>query len=223
MTAWMIGIAEFGCDMTHMDDNHQNLSAVWAGALAGGLVSFIVNWLFSIVLPWCRRFRLTRNISIIGELPQDGLLRCRVINGGQWTINDATLYVDLDCKLEDTLPANGRAFIGREHFVPLSGDQLCWSVRSPKPNPMRVSLFAKERQAFILCHIGKEFITIPSEEGWSNPNGTVRVFLHPQRYTGRLKLVSADTDARYFSFVIDPDLADKPCAIEPICGDDQDF
>jgi hypothetical protein len=36
-----------------------------------------------------------------------------------------------------------------------------------------------------------------------------------RRYTGRLKLVSADTDARYFNVVLDPYSEAEPCTITP--------
>jgi len=187
-------------------------------------MSLIVNLLFTVILPRMRRRSLTRHISIVTDPPHAGHARFRVVNGGYWTINNATLYLDLDFQERDTMlpPYTGRtAHIQPTRFVPLRGDQLCWSVRSPTPNPMSVSIFAKERQPFSPCHIGPTVITIPSEEGWSH-EAIVRVFLRPQLYTGRLTLVSADTDARYFSIVIDPSSASTPCTIEPICHRDHD-
>ncbi|MGD0208791.1 MAG: hypothetical protein ABSC89_14420 [Verrucomicrobiota bacterium] len=74
---------------------------------------------------------------------------------------------------------------------------------------------AKERQPFSLCHIGR-YITILSEEGWP-PLNIARVFLQRKTYKGWLKFVSADTDARYFRIEINPDCANSPYTIEPVC------
>jgi hypothetical protein len=202
-----------------MTDFEQKLYVALWGAIAGGLMSLMVNLLFGIAFPRFRRWSLTRQISIVTDPPHGGHARFRVVNGGYWTIQDATLYIDLDFQEKDTMHppyTGGTAHIEPTRFVPLRGDQLCWSVRSPTPNPMKVAIFAKERQPFSPCYIEPTFITIPSEDGWSH-GATRRVFLRPKRYTGTLKLVSADTDARYFSIVIDPSSASTPCTVEPTC------
>lgn len=115
------------------------------------------------------------------------------------------LYLSLDVSPEDLMPPpNGyRAHIDPNRFVPVSGDQMCWSVRNPIPNPMKVPIYAKERQPFSLCHIANGLITLPSEEGWP-PEGHARIFLLLRRYTGFLKLVSVDANGRYFRVTIDP-------------------
>jgi hypothetical protein len=201
-------------------------AAIW-GAIAGALMSLLIT----IALPLLRRCIITWCVSISADVPHDGLARFRVVNGSFWTINDAILYITLDFKEQQTLPAlkDWRAHIEPGRFVPLKSDQLCWSVRDPDPNPMKVSILAKERQPFAPCSIDKEVITIPSEEGWPSMDekdendkikkigSHARVFLRRQSYKGWLKFVSADTDARYFRIEINPDSVDNPCTIEPVC------
>src|SRR5438128_1685409 len=122
-------------------------AAIW-GAVTGGIMSLLVSLLFHVALPRVRRWNLTRRISIIADTPHHGHARFRVTNGGYWTINDAVLYLHLNLQEQDTMnsPCPGRAaHIYPGHFVPLNGDQLCWSVRSPTVNPMKVAIFAKER------------------------------------------------------------------------------
>jgi hypothetical protein len=198
-----------------MTDFEQKIQlAIW-GALAGGFVSVLVNLLFTVLAPRLRRWNLTRHVSILPDPTHGGHARFRVINGGYWTISEAMLYLSLDASPEDVLPVpNGwRAHIEPHRFVPVSGDQMCWSVRNPVPNPMKVSIYAKERQPFSLCHIENDRITIPSEEGWP-PVGHARVLLRRRRYTGVLKLVSADTNGCYFGVTIDPNAQLIPATIE---------
>jgi hypothetical protein len=109
-----------------------------------------------------RRWNLTRKISIVADPTHGGHARFRVVNGGYWTITDAMLYLSLNISPEDVLPPpNGcRAHIEPKRFAPISGDQMCWSVRHPVPNPMRVPIYAKERQPFSLCHAQGDRITI---------------------------------------------------------------
>jgi hypothetical protein len=178
--------------------------AVW-GAMAGGVVSLVVSLLVNLFLPWLRRLRLTRALSIEVDPAHGPIARLRVTNGGYWTVKDAIVYIAIDFSRDDVMPPTpgSSAFITPDHFVPLEGDQLCWSVRSPTPNPIKVDIFAKERQPICPCIIEADYIVVPSEEQ-GLAEGKRRVFLRRRRYDGRLKLVSADTDARYFSITIDP-------------------
>jgi hypothetical protein len=104
------------------------------------------------------------------------------------------LYLYLDIQEEDTLlpPAGILTWIRPGQFVPLSdsGEQLCWSVA---PNPMKVVIFAKERQPFSPCRITPDYILIPSESGW--PPKMARVLLRRRVYSGMLPL-SAQTPTR---------------------------
>jgi hypothetical protein len=199
------------------DFQQKIIAAIW-GAIAGGLMSLIVNLIFNVIVPRMRRWKLTRRVSIWTDPPSGGHTRFRIVNDGFWTINDATLYITLDVQSADVIaPPNGnRAHIHPHNFVPITGDQLCWSVRHPTINPMRVPIYAKERQPFSPCLITPNWISIPSEEGWP-PDNYARVFLRRRRYTGTVKLVSADTNARCFKIIIDPDCAANPCTIEPTC------
>lgn len=188
--------------------------AIW-GALAGGFVSLVVHLLLNIVLPRMRRWNLTQRLSVSFDPPHGDSVRFRVANGGFWTVRDAMLYLALDIKSEDVLPppSGSDAHIKPNNFVPLSGDQLCWSVRIPTINPMKVDILAKERQPFTICRIGEEHITIPSEEGWP-PDHYAQSFVRKRRYTGTLKIVSQDTDARYFHVSIDPDSRSIPGSVQ---------
>jgi hypothetical protein len=186
--------------------------AVW-GAVAGGVVSLLINF-FS---PWFRRWNLTRRIAIDIDPPHGPITRIRVTNRGYWTVKDAIVYMALDFSSDDVLPPpSGReAFITPEYFVPMEGEQLCWSVRSPTPNPIKADIFAKERQPISPCAIEADRIVIPSEEH-GHEKGKSRVFLRLRKYAGRLKVVSADTDARYFSIIIDPDDRLQPLRVSSL-------
>lgn len=195
-----------------MDSSEQKIWFLVLAAVVGGAVSLLVNLVVQVWLPRLRRWNLTRKVSIIADPPHDGNARFRVVNGGYWTIADAILYLQLDFREGDTLPptADLQVHIAPGRFAPLSGDQLCWSVR---PNPMKVDILAKERQPFSPCKILPGGILIPAEGGW--PPAVARVLLRFRVYTGHLRLVSADTDARTFRIRIDPTTPDTPCTITP--------
>jgi hypothetical protein len=193
-------------------DSQQKVLLLVLAAVIGGAVSLLVNLVTQVLLPRLRRWNLTRKVSIITDPPHDGNARFRIVNGGYWTIGDAILYLQLDFEEADTLPPTPdlQVHIAPGRFAPLSGDQLCWSV---SPNPMKVNILAKERQPFSPCKILPGGILIPAEGGW--PPAVVRVLLRHRVYTGRLRLVSADTDARNFRVRIDPNSHDTPCTITP--------
>jgi hypothetical protein len=136
-------------------------------------------------------------------------------------VKNAIIYITLPFNTKDTVlpPPGHNAFIRPDNFVPLEGDQLCWSVRAPIVNPMKVDIYAKERQPFSPCAFINDKIVIPSEEGWPCPSSTapnMRVFLKRGRYTSVLKVVSEDADARFFEITIDPDDNSSPIQIRPI-------
>ncbi len=84
---------------------------------------------------------------------------------------------------------------------------------------MKVDIFAKERQPLALCAIDGETIMIPSEDGWASPTGSprvARVFLRRNKYFGILKILSADTNARYFHIEIRPENKGMPLIIRPL-------
>ncbi len=206
----MVLAAASGQSITGTDNFQARLYAAIWGAITGGIMSLLVSLLFNVLLPRFRRYNLTRHISIVADPTHHFHTRFRVRNGGYWTISDATLYLSLDIQQQDTLPVS--AHIHPEEFAPLREDQLCWSVRSPTKHPLKVAIYAKELQPFSPCRICPDRIEIPSEEGW---DGLKRVVLKRRRYTGTLKLVSADTNAKCFSLVIDPDSPSNPCVIKP--------
>lgn len=130
-----------------MSDSEEKIWLLLLAAVLGGFVSLLVNLVIQVLLPRFRRWNLTRRLSIITDPPHDGNARFRAVNGGYWTIADAILYLQLDFKEADTLPATPdlNLYIEPGRFAPLSGDQLCWSVT---PNPMKVDILAKEQQPF---------------------------------------------------------------------------
>jgi len=152
----------------------------------------------------------------VDDPPHNGNRRFRVVNGGFWSVNEATLYLTLDIQEQDTVPAEGlKVHIAPGRFVPLSGEPLCWSSQPrTTPNPMKITILAKECQPFSPCQIRPDGILIPSEEGWP-PAATARVLLRRRRYTGVLKIVSADTNARFFQIRIDPETTPL-CVITPL-------
>jgi hypothetical protein len=203
------------------DDFQSKLQIALWGALAGGIVSLIVNFFLQSFLPWLKRARLTRSVQVYAEVSHGVHARCRVYNGGFWTMGNAIAYITLNVTEEDVLnPPNGQdAFIKPGQFVPVADQQLCWSVRSPTVNPMRVDIFAKERQPFAPCAIDTDTIMIPSEEGWTFPCDRpriARVFLRQKQYNGFLKIVSADTNARFFALEIHPENSQHPLTVRAL-------
>jgi hypothetical protein len=196
-----------GLTQLKMTDFQQKLWLAFWGALAGGVVSLVIN----VLMPRVQRWNQTRNTSIEPEQRHNDHIRFRLTNGGYWTMADAILYLQLDFEEEDVLqpPEGQSADIIPGHFAPLNFDQLCWSVRdSSGRNPMRVSIFAKEAQPFASCQIRTDCIIIPTELGWGT--NQFRVFLRPRDYFGHLRVVSADTNGRTFRVRITP----QQCTIE---------
>ncbi len=199
-------------------------STMWgpiAGAITGGLASLLINLIFSIAMPRIRRWNLTRSIGIYPEKTHGFHTRLRVFNGGYWTLGNAVCYISIDATEEDVIPPppNEKAFVTPDHFVPLEEMQVCWSVWYPTINPMKVDIYAKERQPLSPCGFNDEFIMIPSEHGGviqENHSRIARVFLRRKRYSAVLKIVTADTDARYFQLIIDPENKAMPLTITGI-------
>ncbi|MCX7409451.1 MAG: hypothetical protein NTZ32_15350 [Planctomycetales bacterium] len=206
-----------------MDDtfNIRLQLALW-GAIAGGLVSLVANMVLNTMIPRIRRWNLTRKIRVYAE-PTHGMhARLRVVNGGYWTLGNSMCYISIEATADDVLPPpNGeQAFVTPGEFIPLEEMQLCWSVWSPTINPMKVDIYAKERQPLSPCAFGENYVMIPSEHGWLIPNSgsrIARVFLRRKRYTAVLKFVSADSNARCFRLMIDPDNTVMPLTIAAMC------
>jgi hypothetical protein len=171
----------------------------------GGLFGFLTSLIFNVCLPSIRRWWLTQSINVTVDQTQCNHARCRVSNAGYWTVKNAIIYLRLPFTKGETLdpPPGHQAHIRPDNFVPLDEEQLCWSVRSPAVNPMKVDIYAKERQPFSPCALTDpgDAIIIPSEDGW-HPTGpkepVKRVFLRRKNYAGFLKVVSEDTNGRFF-------------------------
>jgi hypothetical protein len=83
-------------------------------------------------------------------------------------------------------------------------------VRWPSLNPSGVDIFAGQHQSLSPCAIHRDYIEIPSEEGWGK---CARVFLKRRVYTGFVTVVSADTDAFSFDIDIRPDDTANPLVV----------
>lgn len=195
-------------------------SAFW-GAFFAALFSLAAGAFIS----WRKRRHLTRNLKVYSDLPHGNHFRCRVFNGGRWTVRNAAIYITLDCTKDDTCKPPGdvhKAIIRPDHFVPLEEGQLCWSARSPDAMyPTKTDIYAKECQGFSPCAFTdpKDMLIISSEEGWprfANDPHKARVFLRPKPYTGYLKIVSEDTDAKCYEITIDPANTTSPIQLRII-------
>ena len=135
-------------------------------------------------------------------------------------MRQTTLYMYLRVQKDDILCREDIAIPKRTTFIhkgenPLiDWDALCWSLHYPVAHPMRLDILAKETQQFNPFWIDPRCIDIPSEMGWQEPS-TLRVCLKRKRYNGAIKVVSADTDARFFDFTLDPDDSSAPIRIQP--------
>jgi hypothetical protein len=175
---------------------------------------WVAIWAFlnSMIGPRIKRWNLTRQLEVYSEKNHGKQFRCRVRNGGYWTVKNAIIYITLPFGCDDTRepPPGHDAIIRPDNFVPLIEDQLCWSVRAPTINPIKIDIYAKEPQPFSPCAFTnpEDMIMIPSEEGWPRFKDDplkMRVFLRRKQYIGHLKVVSEDTNAIYFKITINPD------------------
>ena len=200
-----------------MDDFQTKLHlAIW-GAAFGAAASLIVNYVFASLVPRITRCNLTRHLRVHALPNLAGIALCRVHNGGYWTIGQAIAYLQLEFADDDVLqpPEGQKAFIKPGRIAHDYG-QLCWSVRAPTENPVKVDIFAKESQHLGLCEIEEQHIMVPSEEGWEDSqerHPRARVFLVRKKYLGVLKIVSADTNAKCFGVEIDPERIDRAVVI----------
>ncbi|MGH7989561.1 MAG: hypothetical protein ACREDS_05110 [Limisphaerales bacterium] len=182
---------------------------IWSTFL-GTIFGLIVGLTLREIILWLKRKSLTRNLKIEIEPIHGRQFRCRIANGGSSTIKNAVIYIALKIEKDDTQtpPQDHDAIIRPDHFVPLEGDPLCWSVRAPDINPMKVDIYAKERQPFSPCALtgDDKMLMIPTEEGWPrfrDDKLKMRVFLRRKSYSGNLKVVSENTNARFFKITID--------------------
>jgi hypothetical protein len=198
-------------------------SPVWS-AFWGAFCAAFLGLIAGAIKFWYKRNHLTRKLNIRADSPHGNHFRCEVFNSGLWTVRNAAIYITLRIKKEDTCkPPDGHdAIIRPDHFVSLEGGQLCWSTRlSGAMYPTNADIYAKERKGFSPCAFTapKDMLMIPCEEGWPRlPNDPLkmRVFLQPKPYTGYLKVVSEDTDAKCYELTINPTDMANPIQIKPI-------
>jgi hypothetical protein len=193
---------------------------VWS-AFFGALFGVIGGLALRVIAFWLKRRHLTKRLNVEPDIPHGRQFRCRVRNGGYWTVKNAIIYITLSFDQNDTCepPPGHNAIIRPDNFVPLKEDQLCWSVRAPDVNPIKVDIYAKEPQPFspgALTNPG-DMLMIPSEEGWPRFKDDplkMRVFLRRKQYSGYLMIVSEDTNARFFRLDINPDDNSAPIQLK---------
>jgi hypothetical protein len=78
--------------MNMPDDLQTKIYVACWGAAAGGIVSLVLN----VLQPRIKRWNLTRQIKAYPEEVHGSHKRCRVCNGGYWTISQAMLYIALE-------------------------------------------------------------------------------------------------------------------------------
>lgn len=189
-------------------------------AVTAAITSLIVYFAQSYI----KRKRLTNKLRVVveyyaGNDNGGGRPSCRVCNDGQWTIHNATPYITLQIKKGDIIkPPDGNLAFMMPDTELIEDQQLCWSVR---PNPLKVDIYAGEKQHISLCGITENHIMLPSEEGWvssitnSSERKHVRAYLERKKYDGQIKIVSDDTNAKSFKFTIDPDNKTCPLSLTP--------
>jgi len=114
-------------------------------------------------------------------------------------------YIDLNYKVEDILDPNKVAPHKQSIIHPdfpdlLVNGQLCWAIMGKDSNPIRIDVYADEMQHLCIGQLHPQFIEIVSEAG-IEPS---RCLLMKKRYTGKLKIVSADCSAVVYKITIDP-------------------
>jgi hypothetical protein len=193
----------------------------WAaiGQLAGAAATFIAVVIMyktmRDVITVNRRKQLTKRLSVKGDSPHGLRARCRVINGGDYTIESAIPYITIvheDGDIVDPPEGQSEAFIKPSEPIRVSADRLCWSFSGPERHIHQIDIYAKEEQALSPFEVLSSCIKIPSEKGWDKP----RVYLTRKIYSATLKIVSKDTDARIFAFEIDPSDMVSPLRLTPL-------
>lgn len=198
-----------------------------AGALAGGLASF---WLNSFQ-DWWRVRRVSKRMRLLPEARAGSRLTARVVNDSHYAVRGAVAYISIDHTPHDVLPPplHFAAYVSPQHLRIVREDRLCWSARTPTPNPMSIDIYAGEHQSLDLLDLGAQslWIEIPSEEGYSSSqtpqqaatHGQIasRVFLRSdRRYRATIRIVSADTKAGKwcrFELEIDPSNTQRPITL----------
>ena len=177
------------------------------GLLAGVVGSFIGFHLW----PAWRRRSIRRRLAAEPEAKiKTGNFGCRIANGSSYTMGKVVAYITIDHEAADILdpPADQSAHHSSHNPAILREAQLCWAVQEGGQNPMRVDIYAGERQPLPVGVATANHIMIYSER----VTAPARVYLRRKVYTGKLKLVCADCYAKEFRIRIDPD-AETPITI----------
>lgn len=179
------------------------LVAILTGLL--GFASGVLGSYFGFdIWPRWRRKRIYKSLTVRRDesIPSERL-PCRVENASPYTITQAVAYVTIQHDKRDVIAPvfEHEAHNTPEKYADISDAQLCWGVREGGKNPMRIDIYAGERQPLFLGKVWAEHIGIVSEEGtkpW-------RAFLRRAKYEGILTIVCQDCPAKMFRFTINPD------------------
>jgi len=123
------------------------LTTALVGALAGGLMSLLVNEFRGF---W-RLKRTTAGLSLKPVGRAGSRVTARVKNDSSCCVERATAYITVHHDLDDVLPPTMHfaAFISPRHRRKLQEDRLCWSVTMPNAIPCRSTSFQKRGSSSI--------------------------------------------------------------------------
>lgn len=172
------------------------------GAVTGGLMSFLVNFLIG----WKKRLGLKCNLELETEQKSENACRAtvRIYNGYVLPLSHVCAYITVEHSPSDIFspPEGYQAYIvsGGHKF---EEDRLCWSMAG---NPAYIDIYAGEKQRLDVVEIDPkgEWIQFPSENGWGTGGGISRAFLKLRKYTAKIKIISKETMAKEFDLQIDP-------------------
>jgi hypothetical protein len=170
------------------------------GALAGALMSFVVN----IWSDWNRRKGLHRNLLLEPQRKSGCRVTARIHNGYVLPMSHVYAYITIEHDPTDVLhPPSGYKVYIKPDDHKFEEDRLCWSMAG---NLAHVDIYAGEKQPLDVVEIDPrgDWIQIPSECGWGIGDGISRVFLKMKKYNAAIKIVSKDTKAKEFELQIDP-------------------
>jgi hypothetical protein len=174
------------------------------GAAFGALFGIVGSFIGFTCWPWLRRRKIRQKLTVpVRSVGNRGGIWCWVVNGSQFTLGRAMVYITIDHCIEDISaePPDTSVYITAEDPSPVDECQVCWAVQEGGTNPMRIDVYAGEHQPLSLGTIHSQTIQFLSEQA-DNPS---RVYLARKPYPGHLKIASADCPAKEFRFCLDPD------------------
>lgn len=208
-------------------DSFKDFAIYLATAILGGVIGASTTVLVNYIKVLINTKQLT--VEAMGKIGAGESLWVK--NSSHFPIRDVTAYLsipgskscvsppsDSELALNNKLP-----FISHVSPIDVKEGQLCWASTAPVTNPCKTDVLANERKDLCILRKYKNlFIEICSEKGFSTGDGQSRVFLKLQyTYVGILKVVSADTLAKYWKVTIEPMERNMITSIEEIYDQDE--